>query len=160
MSPATGRGDETTTRHAYSCCSCLSRARTHTQTESVLDHPHSTQILNTGGTTEKQLMIRSRAKGGIRSGAAERCCEPQMKVQLASMSARHCGAPSSPTTFHATACSYDACRPMLDLHTPPGRYARPCSGRGEKRRGRCQLACDDHHPPWAPRLPLPPVPAA
>nr|ACR38437.1 unknown [Zea mays] len=71
-------------------------------------------------------MIRSRAKGGIRSGAAERCCEPQMKVQLASMSARHCGAPSSPTTFHATACSYDACRPMLDLHTPPGRYARPC----------------------------------
>jgi hypothetical protein len=130
----------------------------HTQTESVLDHPHSTQILNTGGTTEKQLMIRSRAKGGIRSGAAERCCEPQMKVQLASMSARHCGAPSSPTTFHATACSYDACRPMLDLHTPPGRYARPCSGRGEKRRGRCQLACDDHHPPWAPRLP--PVPAA
>lgn len=52
-----------------------------------------------------------------------------MKVQLTNMSARHCGAPSSPTTFHATACSYDACRPMLDLHTPPGRYARPCSQR-------------------------------
>ena len=51
----------------------------------------------------------------------------QRNVQLTNMKARQCGAPetSSPTTFHATACSYDACRPMLDLQTPPGRYAKP-----------------------------------
>jgi len=33
---------------------------------------------------------------------------------------------SSLRTFHATACSYDTGRPMLDTQTPPGRYAKPC----------------------------------
>ena len=56
-----------------------------------------------------------------------------MKVQLVSMSARHCRASSSPTNFHATACSYNACHPMLDLHTPPRRYARPLLMKGERR---------------------------
>jgi hypothetical protein len=41
------------------------------------------------------------------------------------MKARQCGVSSSLRTFHATACSYDTGRPMLDTQTPLGRYAKP-----------------------------------
>jgi hypothetical protein len=47
------------------------------------------------------------------------------KDQFTNMKARQCGVSSSLRTFHATACSYDTGRPMLDTHTPPGRYAKP-----------------------------------
>jgi len=48
------------------------------------------------------------------------------KDQFTNMKARQCGVSSSLRTFHATACSYDTGRPMLDTQTPPGRYAKPC----------------------------------
>jgi hypothetical protein len=47
------------------------------------------------------------------------------KDQLTNMKARQCGVSSSLRTFHATACSYDTGRPMLDTQTPLGRYAKP-----------------------------------
>jgi hypothetical protein len=62
------------------------------------------------------------------------------------MSARPCGAPSSPTTFQATACSYDACRPMLDRHTLPGRYAQPCT---QGRRVVSQVRFQKTSPCWS-----------
>uniref|UniRef100_A0A0E0BV46 Uncharacterized protein n=1 Tax=Oryza glumipatula TaxID=40148 RepID=A0A0E0BV46_9ORYZ len=63
----------------------------------------------------------TKAKAKALAGSWKPWMVDHMKVQLTSMKARQCGASSSLRTFHATACSYDACRPMLDLQTPPGR---------------------------------------
>lgn len=32
---------------------------------------------------------------------------------------------SASRTFHAMACSYDTCRPIVEAQSPPGKYANP-----------------------------------
>uniref|UniRef100_A0A0E0EZ05 Uncharacterized protein n=1 Tax=Oryza meridionalis TaxID=40149 RepID=A0A0E0EZ05_9ORYZ len=56
------------------------------------------------------------------------------KDQLTKQKARQCTLLSSPSTFHATACSKETWRPIPDKHTPPGRH-------GQQHHGNHTLIC-------------------